>query len=77
MSAVDGWVLLRYQGAAARWPSTSAGSCPAVAYQVVVMLWQASWNGRVRRTAAAVRLRAWPHPKTCLLSSIATSIGHC
>jgi len=41
-----------------------------------VMAWQASWNGTVRSTARAVRLRACPAPKTCLLSSIATSIGH-
>ena len=51
MSAVDGRVLLRYQGARARPSSTSAGSWPAVAYQVVASVWQASWNGTVRRTA--------------------------
>ena len=45
-------------GARARWPSTSAGWCPAVAYQVMAMLWQASSKGTVRRTACAVRLRA-------------------
>ena len=50
MSAVDGRALLVYQGARARWPSTSAGLCPAVAYQVTAMLWQASWKGTVRRT---------------------------
>ena len=55
---------------------TSAGSWPVVAYQVVVMAWQASWNGMVRSTARAARLRAWPVPKTCLLSSIATSMLH-
>ena len=47
-----------------------------LAYQQTVMAWQASWNGTVRSTARAVRLRACPAPKTCLLSSIATSIGH-
>jgi len=73
MSAVDGWVLVVYQGARLRWSSTSAGWWPAVAYQVMARVWQVSWNGMVRRTAAAVRLRAWPQPRTCLLSSIATS----
>ena len=34
MSAVDGWALVVYQGARARRSSTSAGSCPAVAYQI-------------------------------------------
>src|SRR5262245_11329831 len=77
MSAVDGWALLAYQGARARWSATSAGSWPAVAYQQVAMAWQASWNGTVRSTAAAVRLRACPAPKTCRASSIATAIGHC
>src|SRR6516165_9476343 len=76
MSAVDGWALLAYQGARARCSAASAGSWPAVAYQQVAMAWQASWNGTVRSTARAVRLRACPAPKTCLLSSIATSIGH-
>ena len=32
-SAVDGSALVRYQGARARWSATSAGWCPAVAYQ--------------------------------------------
>jgi hypothetical protein len=45
-----------------------------VAYQQVVMAWQASWNGMVRSTARAVRLRAWPVPKTCFASSIAISM---
>ena len=76
MSAVDGWALVRYQGARARWSSTSAGSWPAVAYQVTAMAWQASWNGMVRSTARAVRLRACPAPKICLVSSIATSMHH-
>jgi len=44
------------------------------AYQVVAMAWQASWKGTVRSTARAVRLRAWPAPKTCRASSIATSM---
>ncbi len=54
----------------------SAGSWPAVAYQQAVMAWQASWNGTVRSTARAVRLRACPAPKTCRASSIATSMDH-
>jgi hypothetical protein len=74
MSAVEGCVLLRYQGAWARRFSTSAGWCPAVAYQQTARAWQASWNGMVRSTARAVRLRACPVPKTCVLSSIATSM---
>ena len=76
MSAVDGRTLVVYQGARARWPSTSAGWCPAVAYQVMAMLWQASSKGTVRRTACAVRLRACPVPKTCFASSIAVSVSH-
>jgi len=40
------------------------------------MAWQASWNGTVRSTARAVRLRACPVPKTCRASSIATSMLH-
>ena len=40
------------------------------------MAWQASWNGMVRSTARAVRLRACPAPKTCRASSIATSMFH-
>ena len=54
----------------------SAGSWPAVAYQQVAMAWQASWNGMVRSTARAVRLRACPAPKTWRASSIATSMLH-
>src|SRR5215472_6198739 len=50
MSVVDGWALVVYQGARARWSSTSAGSWPEVAYQVTAMAWQASWSGMVRRT---------------------------
>ena len=58
MSAVDGSALDAYQGALVRRSSTSAGSWPAVAYQRMAMAWQASWNGTVRSTAAATRLRA-------------------
>ncbi len=76
MSAVDGSALETYQGAAARRSCRSAGSWPAVAYQVTAMAWQASSKGTVRSTAAAVRLRACPVPKTCFASSIAISIGH-
>jgi hypothetical protein len=76
MSAVDGVALLRYQGARARCSSTPAGSWPAVAYQVMASAWRVSWNGTVRRTALAVRLRAWPAPSSCLASSIATSMLH-
>ena len=76
MSAVEGWALLVYQGARKRWPSTSAGSWPAVVYQQTAMAWQAIWNGTVRLTAAAVRLRAWPVPNSCLESSIAISVSH-
>ncbi len=47
-----------------------------MAYQQVAIAWQASWNGMVRPTARAVRLRACPAPKTCRASSIATSIDH-
>jgi IS1 family transposase len=53
MSEVDGRALLRYQGARARCSCTSAASWPAVAYQVMASVWQASWNG----TGAADRAR--------------------
>src|SRR5207245_2861113 len=53
MSAVDGWVLVVYQGARRRRASVSAGWCPAVAYQVTATAWQARAKGRVRSTAAA------------------------
>ena len=76
MSAVDGWAFVVYQGARGRCPATSAGSWPAVAYQQAVTAWQASWNGMVRSTARAVRLRACPAPKTWRASSIATSMDH-
>src|SRR5712672_1595234 len=65
MSAVEGSVLAVYQGAVRRRPAMSAGSWPAVAYQSMARVWQASWKGMVRRTAPAVRLRACPAPKTC------------
>ncbi len=45
-----------------------------VVYQVVAMAWQASWNGTVRSTARALRLRAWLAPKTWRASWIATSM---
>src|SRR5947208_9946719 len=76
MSAVDGCVLVVYQGALRRRASVSAGWCPAVAYQQTARAWQASMNGTVRSTAAAVLLRACPVPKSCFASSIATSIAH-
>ena len=76
MSAVDGWVLVLYQGAPRRRASVSAGWCPAAAYQTTATAWQARAKGSVRSTAAAARFRAWPHPKTCLLSSIAVSVSH-
>jgi hypothetical protein len=40
MSAVDGSVLLVYQGASMRRASVSAGWWPAVAYQQTAMAWQ-------------------------------------
>ena len=74
MSAVAGSALLVYHGASARRSCRSAGSWPAVAYQVTATAWQAISNGTVRSTAAAVRLRACPVPKTCFESSIAISM---
>ena len=76
MSAVDGSVFDVYQGASSRRASASAVWCPAVAYQQTARAWQASMNGTVRPTAAAVRLRACPAPKSCFASSIATSMAH-
>jgi hypothetical protein len=76
MSAVDGSVLVAYQGARARRSATSAGSCPAVAYQMIASVWQVRVNGMVARTARAVRLRACPAPKTCRASWNATSMDH-
>jgi hypothetical protein len=57
MSAVAGSALLVYQGASERRSCKSAGSWPAVAYQVTAAAWQAIWNGTVRSAARAVRLR--------------------
>src|SRR5229473_2553681 len=76
MSAVDGSVFDVYQGASRRRAAVSAGWYPAVAYQQTARAWQASMNGTVRSTAAAVRLRACPVPKSCFASSIAISIAH-
>jgi hypothetical protein len=74
MSAVAGSALDVYHGASARRSCRSAESWPAVAYQVTAAAWQAIWNGTVRSTAVPVRLRAWPVPKICFASSIATSM---
>src|SRR5215469_9712892 len=76
MSAVAGSALLVYHGASERRSCRSAGSWPTVAYQVTAAAWQAIWNGTVRSTARAVRLRAWPAPKICFESSIAISMDH-
>src|SRR5260370_27512452 len=76
MSAVDGSVFAVYQGAFLRRASASAGWWPAVAYQQTARAWQASMNGMVRSTAAAVRFQACPVPNSCFASSIATSIAH-
>src|SRR5680860_457292 len=74
MSRTDGWVLVRYHGASSRAASTSVGWWPVVAYQQTVRLLMTSANGVVRSTAAWSRLRAWPTPKVCLASSMATSM---
>ena len=63
MSAVDSRALLVYQGGAGAVAAYAGRSCPAVAYQVMAMLWQASWKETVRRRARAVRLRACPVPR--------------
>src|SRR5690349_3979880 len=63
MSAVDSRALLVYQGGAGAVAAYVGRSCPAVAYQVMAMLWQASWKETVRRRARAVRLRACPVPR--------------
>src|SRR5690349_23929460 len=76
MSAVDSRALLVYQGGAGAVAAYVGGSCPALTYQVMAMLWQASWKGTVRRRARAVRLRGCPVPKTCLAASIAVSMVH-
>src|SRR6266487_6799125 len=73
MSAVDGWVFVRYQGARVWRSVTSSGWWPVVAYQQTARVWQASPNGTVRSTAAGRRLRAWPTPINCLASQMATS----
>src|SRR5262249_25568119 len=72
MSAVEGLVLVRYQGRRARCSVTSSGSWPAVAYQQTVSVRQVRPNGTVRSTARALRLWAWPTPTNCLASSMAT-----
>jgi hypothetical protein len=58
MPAVDGSAFVVYQGASSLRASRSAGWWPAAAYQQTATAWQASMNGAVRSTAAAVRLRA-------------------
>jgi len=52
------------------------GVVAAVAYQMIARVWQISVKGGVRRTAPATRLRACPAPRTCLASSIPTSVSH-
>ena len=74
MSAVEGLVLVRYQGARARCSATSVGLWPWSAYQTMVRLMQSRPNGTVRLTASSVRLRASPTPTSCLASSKVTSI---
>jgi hypothetical protein len=76
MSAADGSAFDVYQGARRRRAAVSAGWYLAVAYQQTAMAWQASWNGTVRSTAAAARLRVCPVRKICLESCITTSIAH-
>jgi hypothetical protein len=63
MSSNDGSVLVVYQRDCDRRSATSAGACPAVAYQMVTRLRQISPNGTVRCTALGVRFRAWPTPR--------------
>ena len=74
MSAVAGAALPVYHGASVRRSCRSAGSWPAVAYQVTATARQAGLKGTVRSTAAAVRLRACPAPKICFASLIAISM---
>ena len=75
MSAVDGSAFEVYQGASRR-RASSQRVVAGGAYQLTAIAWQVSMNGIVRSTAPAVRLRAWPMPKSCFASSIATSIAH-
>ena len=46
-----GVVLVRYQGERWRCSSTSPGSCPESAYQMIVSVIARNWNGTVRCTA--------------------------
>jgi hypothetical protein len=39
------------------WPTSQRSAYRAVAYQVIARVWQANWNGTVRRTALA-----WTEP---------------
>src|SRR6266487_175144 len=64
MSSSEGSVLVRYQRERDRRSATSAGACPAVAYQTVTRLRHSNPNGTVRSTAWRVQLRAWPTPRT-------------
>src|SRR6266498_537917 len=73
MSASDTVCLVRYQGARARWAATSAAGWPCWAYQHTTRLTHSRPKGTVRWTARGVRLRAWPTPATCRLSSNKTS----
>jgi hypothetical protein len=74
MSLVEGSAFVVYHGEFLRRACRSSLVRPAVAYQVTVTAWQAISNGTVRSTARAVRLRAWPAPKICFESCIATSM---
>ncbi len=59
ISAVDGVAFVLYQGTRARRSATSAGSWPAVAYQVIAMDWQA--RGRPSLFGQSIR---WPWPSS-------------
>jgi hypothetical protein len=74
MSLVDGSDFVVYHGELRRRSRRAPGLRPAVAYQVTAMAWAAISNGMVASTARAVRLRAWPAPKSCFESSIDTSM---
>jgi hypothetical protein len=73
MSLVDGSDFDVYQCEFLRRACRSSLVRPALAYQVTA--WQAISNGMVRSTAAAVRWRAWPLPKSCFESCIVTSLA--
>ena len=76
MSAVDGWILVVYQGCAGAVIFGVAGMAASGGVPGRGQGLAGELNGMVRSTARAVRLWACPGPWTWRASSIATSMLH-